>query len=91
MRRWIGFSAIATVVFVGGGLWAHAQQVPPKSPWVTPNPAQPPAQVISGADFGFRVDSYGQDGTPIGRIVVRQNGEWKEVRLPINARRLSTK
>ncbi len=89
--RWIGVSVVAVAAFVGGGLWVHAQ-VEPSNPRVAPpNQVQPPAQVISGADFGFRVDSYGKDGTPIGRIVVRQNGQWLEVRLPINARRLTAK
>jgi hypothetical protein len=79
MRKWICAIAVVTTVFVAGVLWAQPRSV------------QPPPQIISGADFGFRVDSYGADGTLTGRIVVRQNGEWVEVRLPVNARRLTTK
>ena len=79
MAKWIGAIATLTTVFAAGVLWAQPKNI------------QPPPQIISGADFGFRVDSYGADGTLTGRIVVRQNGEWVEVRLPVNARRLTTK
>ena len=72
---------------LGAGLWARAQ-VQPNIPRTLPN-VQPPAQVISGADFGFRVDSVGADGTVSGRIVVHQNGQWVEVRLTGGVKRLS--
>ena len=71
---------------LGAGLWARAQ-VQPNSRGNT----QPPPQIISGADFGFRVDSYSADGTPSGRIVVRQNGQWVEVSITGGVRRLSVK
>jgi hypothetical protein len=54
-----------------------------------PNVATQPPQIISGADFGFRVDSVAPDGTPVGKIVVHQKGEWVEVRLSISPRRIS--
>jgi len=79
MVRWSAALLILIVAFAGGMLWAQSKNV------------QPPPQVISGADFGFRVDSYSPDGTPVGHVVVRQNGEWVEVRVPVNARRLTTK
>ena len=82
MRKWIGVGAIAVVAFIGGGTWAHAQQVVPNNPRLTlPAQAQQPSQIISGADIGFRVDSISPDGTPIGRIVVHQKGQWVEVTL----------
>jgi hypothetical protein len=34
--------------------------------------------VLSGADIGFRMTGRKGD-TPVGRLVVRVNGEWKEV------------
>jgi len=79
MAKWIGASVVVAIAFTGGVLWAQPKNI------------QPPPQIISGVDFGFRVDSYGADGTLTGRIVVRQNGEWVEVRLPVNARRLTAK
>ena len=78
MRKWIGAVVIVLIAFAGGVLWAQPKNV------------QPPPQIISGADFGFRVDSVAPDGTPTGKIVVRQNGQWVEVRVPTTARRLTT-
>ena len=69
------------------GLLASAQQVQP-NPRTAPN-TQPPPQIISGADFGFRVDRVGPDGKPTGRIVVRQEGKWVEVVLSGGLRRLT--
>ena len=90
MRRWTSVGVIAVAAIVGCGIWAHAQQVLPNNPRLTP-PAvpQPPATIISGADIGFRVDSVAPDGTPVGRIVVHQKGQWVEVTLAGSARRLS--
>lgn len=78
MTKWISASLVVAVAFAGGVLWAQPKNV------------QPPPQIISGADFGFRVDSIAPDGTPSGKIVVRQSGQWVEVRLPTTARRLTT-
>jgi hypothetical protein len=47
--------------------------------------AQPKVQIInepvvlSGPDFGFRIESY-ERGKPIGTLVVRLNGRWVEPR-----------
>ena len=79
MSKWIGASIVAAVAFMGGILWAQPKNV------------QPPPQIISGADLGFRVDSVGNDGTVSGRIVVHQKGEWVEVRLTGGVRRIDLK
>jgi hypothetical protein len=76
--RLINIVAVMVLVTVAG-LWLHAQG--------RQAPAPTPPQIISGADFGFRVDSVAPDGTPTGKIVVRQNGQWIEVRLTVSARR----
>jgi hypothetical protein len=56
------------LVLVASGTWVLAQAVQPKP--VVPN-------VISGNDIGFRME--GQKGArPIGRLVVRINGQWVE-------------
>jgi hypothetical protein len=39
-------------------------------------PAQP--EVLSGADIGFKVQGH-RNGKPVGTLVVRENGEWREV------------
>jgi hypothetical protein len=51
--------------------WSYAQslQVTP----VTPT-------VVSGADFGFRVEGN-RAGTPVGTPVIKMNGQWVEVEL----------
>jgi hypothetical protein len=89
MCKWIGAGLVCAAILTGGGLWAHAQQVP-NNPRTAPN-VVPPPQIISGADLGFRVDSWGADGTPVGRFVVRHGGEWVEVRVPATTRRLTVK
>jgi len=78
MRTWT-VAAISAIAFAGGILWAQPKNV------------QPPPQIISGADLGFRVDSVGNDGTVSGRIVVHQKGEWVEVRLTGGVRRIDLK
>ena len=81
MRKVTIVGAVMVAAVIGGGVWVRAQ--------VAPKLAEPPVQIISGADFGFRVDSVASDGTPVGKIVVRQKGEWIEVRLQPSARRIS--
>jgi hypothetical protein len=89
MRKWIGVGIISAASLISGGLWAHAQvQVVPDNPRTGPKQVPPPPQIISGADFGFRVESWAADGTPVGRFVVRHGGEWVEVRVPASTRRL---
>jgi hypothetical protein len=87
MRRSIGIGVLSAATFAGGALWAHAQ-VQPNNPRPLPNVI--PTQIISGADFGFRVDGVGPDGKPTGRIVVRQEGKWVEVALASTAVRRLT-
>ena len=40
----------------------------------------PEARVVSGPDFGFRIEGD-QRGTPIGTLVVRIDGKWIEARV----------
>jgi hypothetical protein len=37
-------------------------------------------QVIAGPDLGLRIDGD-ENGTPVGRLVIRVNGKWVEARL----------
>ena len=58
------------------------QQAPAQPPLFPPRlvPAPPePPRVMAGDDFGFRVDSIDRNGRPVGRFVVKVNGEWREV------------
>jgi hypothetical protein len=96
MRHGLGLALVSVVILVSGGFWAHAQGQPPNGPRVLPSPRVAPAPgqesqaptVISGGDFGFRVDRWDGD-TPVGRVVVRHDGKWVDVRIPASAQRLT--
>jgi hypothetical protein len=64
------------------GTWAYGQSWGPAQP-VTPT-------VVSGADIGFRIEGTRGD-TPIGRLVIRVNGEWVEPDLGSGVRKLTGK
>lgn len=40
----------------------------------------PEPRVMSGPDFGFRVEAD-QNGTPVGKLVIRVDGKWIEARV----------
>ena len=62
--------AIAIAAVLGAAAWGYAQGA---------GSAQPPLPfVISGPDFGFEMVGR-RRGKPVGRLVVRVDGEWKEV------------
>ena len=92
MRKWFAIGIVWAVTLLGTGLWVHAQS----KPRILPLPGQFPntdsdiPQIISGADIGFRVDGWSKDGTPIGRIVVHQEGKWLDVTLSGRVRPLAT-
>src|SRR5438034_183585 len=71
LRRQIVVVAVWLVsVFAGAMVGLYAQgQLPPVEPRL-PRSVAPSADVISGADLGFRVDSR-KGRTPVGRLVVR--------------------
>ena len=89
MRKW-SIGVVSAMAFAAG-IWTHAQVQPNNPRPAPPLQVQPPPQIISGADFGFRVEAVAPDGTPSGKIVVRQNGQWIEVRLTAAARRIGIK
>ena len=76
-QRIVVVAAVAVILI--GGLWARAQ-VQPNVPALT---------VLSGGDVGFRVERWEGD-TPVGRWVVRNNGQWVEPKTTMGARRLSS-
>ena len=59
------------VMIACAAAWSYAQslQVTP----VTPT-------VVSGADFGFRVEGN-RAGTPVGTLVIKMNGQWVEAEV----------
>jgi hypothetical protein len=78
------------VSMFAAGLWGHAQAPQPhREPRPAPSQVQPQQKtVISGADLGFRVDSR-KGNTPIGRLVVRIDGQWVEIEESASIRRLT--
>ena len=72
------------------GRWGYVQApVPPREPRVPSLPSQP-AVVISGNDLGFRIDNH-RGNIPVGRIVIRVNGEWVEVEESTALKRLTAR
>jgi hypothetical protein len=70
MRKWIAIWLASLAVVAGlTTVLTRAQDVRPQDP-----------KIISGSDFGFRVDNT-YTGKPIGTLVVRVNGNWVEVAL----------
>lgn len=62
---------------VGVGIWAQT-------------PGQPDQKVLSGGDIGFRVERQ-ERGTPVGKLVVRVNGQWVEAAFSAGISRVGTK
>ena len=67
--RYLLIVCVVVLASLGGAAWGYAQAV------VVPKPGLP--YVLSGADIGFQVTGTKGD-RPVGRLVVRVNGEWKE-------------
>jgi len=97
MRKIIAIGLVWVMTIVATGLWVHAQSSPRVLPPARPAPVPSPNEnneiptIISGNDIGFRVESWRKDGTPIGRIVVHQEGKWLDVTLSGRVRPLTTK
>jgi hypothetical protein len=63
------FAFLLVLAFLAGTTWGSAQ-------FVSAQPVEP--KVLSGSDIGFRMTARKGD-TPVGQIVVRVDGQWKEV------------
>ena len=53
---------------------------------VAPTPVTP--VVLSGTDIGFRMTAR-KRGTPVGQLVVRIDGEWREVEFSYGVKQLT--
>ena len=69
-RGRISLLAVVAAMLILVAVAAHAQRLSPFQPGVTP---QTPT-VLSGGDFGFRIEGMKGDA-PVGVLVVRQNGQ----------------
>jgi hypothetical protein len=80
LRTRIRLVVVLMAFLVALGAWGDAQTLQPRTP----------AGVISGSDFGFRVDRR-KGNTPIGTLVVRINGQWVEVQFSAGTSRLTAR
>jgi hypothetical protein len=49
-------------------------------------------EIVTGGDLGFRVEGTDyRTGKPVGRIVIRRNGEWVDVGDVVDARRATSR
>jgi hypothetical protein len=53
---------------------------------VQPTPVEP--VVLSGSDIGFRMTAR-KGATPVGQLVVRVDGQWREVEYSLGVKRLT--
>lgn len=74
---------VGAIVLAGAALtsWVTAQVVAPRPV---------PPVVLSGADVGFRVEAY-RGTTPVGRFVVRVDGQWVEAQFAGGITRVETR
>ena len=68
-RLWSVVIAVVAMLSVAAWGYAQSDMVQPLTP-----------TVLSGPDVGFRVERQ-RAGTPVGKLVVRVNGEWVEAEL----------
>ena len=67
--RLVAFVAAVALIFGLSVSWARAQ----------PRVYEPTGRVVvSGDNLGFRIVGKTSDGRPMGRLVIRQDGEWVE-------------
>jgi hypothetical protein len=89
MKNMMLLAVVWVVSMFAAGVWSYAQvplpQPAPRSPGATEQPT-----VIAGPDLGFRVDGH-KGTTPLGRFVVRIDGQWVEIEEAAGVRRLSSR
>ena len=78
--------SLLAITLVAARSWAQVPVPPAVVPVPTPT-------VISGNDIGFRVEGLRGRATPVGRLVIRVNGQWvaPELSEPIQPRRLTAR
>ena len=75
---WLWFaSLVAVAVFAAGGLRAQTMLL------------EREYRIVSGADIGFRIEGTDASGKPVGRWMIRVDGQWVEASSAPVTRRLS--
>jgi hypothetical protein len=76
-------------ILILGATFAAGRSTDAQAPVPPPAQSQAPT-VISGGDIGFRVDAQ-KGNTPVGRLVVRINGQWIEPAFATGPQRLTAR
>ena len=81
IRKLVTVALVWALSLVGVGLWAQGAKVGAVKPPQTIETGKPIGDIITGENIGFQriantSDRYGQ---VTGRIVVKIDGEWKEI------------
>ena len=79
---------LSSLLGVGAAGAAAAQQtvLPPSSGGIVQFPP-PDLPVVSGAEFGFRVERVRRDGVRVGTLVVKEGERWVEAEIGYGMRR----
>jgi hypothetical protein len=78
--HWFLVILVLGMAFVTGRWTARAQAPVPRGSLMP--------TILSGADIGFRVDRQNGD-IPVGKLVVRMDGQWVEPEFAMGVRRLT--
>ena len=74
MGKWIGIWLVSLIAVAGlASVMVRAQL----APFSRPKAELADAPILSGADFGFRVEGT-QNGRAVGTLMVRVKGQWVE-------------
>ena len=82
LRTTITVGALASAALTGAAI-ARGQVA------IQPSPVFPPV-VLSGADIGFRMTAR-KGNTPVGQLLVRVDGEWREVEFSYGLKPLTSR
>jgi hypothetical protein len=81
-------AGLVGIGLVAAGAWGHAQSARTAQAFGTERMAAP--IVISGNDVGFRMEGR-KGSTPVGRLVVRIDGQWMDVESVWSSKPISNK
>ena len=78
----VSLVSAAAVAGAAGAVVAHGQTA------IQPVPVPP--TIMSGADIGFRMTAR-KGATPVGQLIVKVDGEWREVEFSYGMKQLTSK
>jgi hypothetical protein len=82
LRNIVAVVMLAVAAGFAGAALAHEQAA------IQPVPVPP--TVLSGGDIGFRMTAR-KGATPVGQLVVRVDGEWREAEFSYGMKQLTSK